>query len=269
MTAIFRLQLFKLKKSTTFWVFLGLCVVLPLLGMLLVLGLFNIISGEVDLSDFAGATSVTSSLMSFASFDTYSTIFAIICSSIVLSREFSQGTVRNAILANKSRLQLFVAYVATALFIGAAYFVANFVSALVFYGSIFGFGTLSAGSAVSAVLCCFAMGLGSMLFSESLVCVFLFGTRKQSATIAWPLVICLVGTSILASIIDTVLLSVQLNGYTISETLMKCLPFYNLNYLGDTTPDGLVCGMTILYDVVFSVGFLATGFVSLKHADLK
>lgn len=270
MTGIIRLQLFRLRKSATFWVFLGLCIGLPLIGALIVLAAYYSLGGA-EFGSIAEVmeTSVTSSLINFSSCSSDTCIFAVICSSLLLSREFSQGTVRNTILANKSRLQVFLAYVATAMMIGAIYFLAEFASTLVCYGSIFGFGSLSAGQAISAVACCFAMGLGATLFSQSLVCVFLFGTRKQSATIAWPLVICLVGVSIVAAIIEYAVIWATLDGIVLSETLLKCLPFYNFSLLGETVPDGLACGMIILYDVVFSAAFLAIGFATLKKADLK
>ncbi len=270
MKGILQLQLFRLKKSTLFWVFLGLCAVLPVFNLLLILGLDALMDAIGDVSLVANmGDSLYASMTSFASYSSNAALFAMICSSILLSREFSQGTVRNAILANKSRTQVFLSYSITALLIGASYFVTNFVFEFAMLAPVMGFGTLPAGEATSVILCSFAMGLGATLFTQSLVCIFLFGTRKQAATIAWPLVISLVGVGIVASIIEEILFAMEMSGKSVSQTVLDCLPFYNLYMIVGTIPNGLAMGMVILYDVVFSALFFGLGYISIKRASLK
>ncbi len=270
MKGILQLQLFRLKKSTLFWVFLGLCAVLPVFSVLLIFGLDAIMGaiGDVSLVENMG-NSLYTSMTQFSSYSTNSALFAMICSSIVLSKEFSQGTVRNTILANKSRTQVFFAYSITALLIGTSYFVVNFVMEFAMLAPVMGFGTLPAGQATSVILCSFAMGLGATLFTQSLVCMFLFCTRKQAATIAWPLVISLVGVGIVASIIEEILFAVEMGGKVVSQTVLDCLPFYNLYMTAGTIPSGLAMGMVILYDVVFAALFFGLGYLSIRKADLK
>lgn len=270
MKGLLQLQMFRLKKSTLFWVFLGLCAVLPIFSMLLLVGLDALMGaiGDVSLAENYG-NSLYSSMTQFASYSSNPALFAMICSSILLSREFSQGTIRNAILANKSRTQVFFAYSITALFIGTSYFVTNFVFEFAMLAPIMGFGTLTAGKATSVILCSFAMGLGATLFTQSLVCMFLFAKRKQAATIAWPLAISFVGVGVVASIIEEIIFAVQMSGKVVSQTTLDCLPFYNLYLLVGTIPNGLAMGMVILYDVVFSALFFGLGYISIRKVDLK
>lgn len=273
MTEILRLQLFRLKKSKIFWVFFALCVAMPLAELSLLLSIELILKAIGENSFIESVklvTSTSSVLLSFAEYSTTSSVLAIICSSIMLSREFSQGTVRNAILANKSRTQLFFAYACTSLIVGVTYFVTDFTLTAVCYGLFIGFGTLTAGEIVSSVLCGFVLGLCATFFAESLVCMFLFSTRKTAATLILPLVICLVGTGVVTTIVELLVLVAELGGYVISETLLKCVPFYNLTFLTTTSPlDGLVVGMVILYDLLFAGGFYALGYLAIRKADLK
>ncbi len=273
MTEILRLQLFRLKKSAIFWVFFALCLALPLveLSFLLVLELIVKTIGEGSLIESLKlVTSTSSVLLSFADYSTISSVLAIICSSIMLSREFSQGTARNAILANKSRTQMFGAYACTSLIIGGIYFICNYALTAVCFGLFIGFGSCTVGEIISSVLCGFVLGLCATLFAESLVCMFLFSTRKTAATLILPLVICLVGTSLVTTIVELSVIVSDLGGYIVSETFLKCVPFYNLIYLTNaSTPDGLVVGTAILYDLLFAGGFYALGLLAIRKADLK
>lgn len=272
MLGIIRLQLFRLKKSVLFWVFLGLCAGLTVLSALMLVGI-NALFNQAELGSILETlrltTSTVSIVSSYATFSTDAALFAMLCTSIVLSKEFSQGTVRNAIVANKSRTQVFFAFFATALIVGASYFVTSFVVSIAVYAPMLGFGTLTTERAVTSVFCCFAMGLGSVLFTQSVVCMFLFGSRKQSTVIALPLVICFVAVNVFAGIIEAIVTSVQLTGKVVSETLLQCLPIYNLTVLNTEEPGGLTVGMIILYDLLFSALFLVLGYFSFKKADLK
>ena len=275
MLNILRTQLFKLKKSKAFWVLLALCAALPILGILLLLGiggLFDSIEGVGSFWDILGmAFDAQSSMTALVAYSSDSALMAMIFSAIILSREFTQGTVRNTILANKTRKQIFFAYFLTALIVGTSYFLVEYVTKLVLYGSIFGFGGLGIGDATTAMLCYFAMGLCAVLVAESCMCAFLFCTRKQSLTIVLPLLICLLVPSIVAGITELIVVASSMNGNIPSETVLQCLPFYNMQeaVLNIDLPAGLNVGMIVLYDLVIAAAFFTMGFFAIKKADLK
>lgn len=282
MISILKTQLFRIKKSGLYWTLLGVSAGLPILSVLLLLGvccLFGSFDEAMQMLASLGVTSF-SSMAEFIGYSTDASLFAMICSSILLSREFTQGTVRNAILANKSRTQLYFAYLLTALFIGGSYFVASFATTTLAYGVALGFGDVQAGVVATTVLCDFTLGLLSVVFVQTCVCMFLFVTRKQAGTIAFPLVVCLFAPGIIVFIEEMFLLNVYINGNIPSTQLLQCLPFLNMQAttVGEesliqiynvTQPAGLNVGMIALYDLLFSGMFFAIGFNAIRKADLK
>ena len=272
MINILKAELFRLKKSKTYWVIFIINAALEILGCVLILGIEAFLKslGEGSLLEMLGLTvSATAMLSEFAAFSSDTSVLAIVCSAIFLSREFTQGTMRNAVLANKSRNELFFAYFIIAMLIGVSYFVTAFVLMLALYGAMLGFGAESAASAATNVFTYFALGLLSVLVVETCVCLFLFSTRKQSLTIVLPLLICLLAPSLISSLIELILSGVMMSGNNISETALQCIPFYNFNTLNPSNPSGLNVGMIALYDVILAGAFFAAAFFPFQKADLK
>ncbi len=274
MINILRVQLFKLKKSKSFWVLLAMCAVLPMLSVLLLLGLdalFSAIGDESFLQLLGSEFDALYAISTFVTFESDSLIFALIFSAVVLSREFTQGTVRNTVLSNKSREQIYFAYLITGLIVGGSYFVVEYAVSLTLYGCVLGFGAMSFTEALTPALYYFALGICSVLVGISCVCAFLFCTRRQSLTILLPLLICLLLPGIVTGIINIILSGVAMDGTLPSETVLQCLPFYNMQppVLNPSAPAGLNVGMIVVYDVVFIAIFFLIGFFSIKKADLK
>ena len=272
MINILKAELFRLKKSKTYWVIFIINAALVILGCLMILGVEAFLKslGEGSILEMLGLTvSATAMLSEFAAFSSDSAVLAIVCSAIFLSREFTQGTMRNAVLANKSRNELFFAYFIIAMIIGVSYFVTAFVLMLVLYGTMLGFGVESAAGAATNVFTYFALGLLSTLVAETCVCMFLFLTRKQSLTIVLPLLICLLAPSLISSLIELLLSGVMMAGNNISETALQCIPLYNFSTLNPANPSGLNVGMIALYDVLFAGAFFAAAFFPFQKADLK
>jgi len=271
MINVLKTELFRLRKSKLFWIMLGVCAGLPIISALFLLALgVNNVEGLGDLMESVGSElSVISSLSSFASLMSDSSLFALICSSIVLCREFTNGTVRNVLLANKTRTQTFFAYYVTAMIIGVSYFVTEFVFTLTLTGAVLGFGSLTTAQATSSVFVCFALGLGSVLFVQSCVCMFLFCTRKQAATVAFPLLICILAPSIVELIVTGVMISKAVDGVMMSNAALRFVPFYNTMIFNASKIDGVHVAMIALYDVLFAASFTAAGYFTFRKADLK
>lgn len=271
MISVFKTEMFRLKKSKLFWIMLGVCAILPCLSALFLaaLGVGDAESLDGVLIILGSELSAISSLSSFATLMSDSSLFALICSAIVLCREFTNGTMRNVILANKSRTQLFFAYFLTALIIGTAYFATEFVFTLALMGKILGFSNLTAAQATSSVFVCFALGLGSVLFVQSCVCMFLFCTRKQAATIAFPLLICILAPSIMELIVSAVMISKAADGVLVSNVALRFVPFYNTMIFNASKIDGVHVGMIALYDALFTTVFTVAGYFTFRKADLK
>lgn len=275
MISILKAELFRLKKSKVFWAFLIVCAALPVVELILILGFFALLkwlfSGSMDESLWENLNIMTA-LDEIASVDKVSSaaaVLTLIATAIVLSKEFVHGTARNIILANKSREQVFFAFLLTAAIVGSCYLVTQFFVSALLFGAVFGFGEIGAGAVITSILCHFVLGICAMLFVITLVCMFLFTTRKQSLTIALPLLFVLFVPSTISTFGVIIVSTLMAMGKTVSETALQCVPFLNLNYLDAQHPAGLAMGMTVLYYLLFSALFFVIGFFSFRKSDLK
>lgn len=274
MISILHTEFFRLKKSKLFWAMFIVTAVMPLISALLSLGL-NYLIIDFLLPEGYGYDSIWEllrsqdllgqELSSLANMASYCSLFALITTSIFLSKEFSGGTFRNMLLANKSRLELYLSYITMAIVIGAIYLGASFVGTFVFWSALFGFGGLPAAKIVTACVVTLAMALVSTVFVQTLMCMFMFGTRKMAVAIIFPIVLTMIAPSILASIVET--LSVV---GVVTVTDLSWIPLYNsTNMLRVTELDGALVGKILMYNLPLSVFFGFMGWLTFRKADLK
>ena len=270
MVNILQTEFFRLKKSKLFWAMFGVCAGLPLLSVLLNMASVSLLENmdmgvEIDNAwAYIRSMNVTGAELSALPSLTGDSLYALICTSIFLSKEFSGGTFRNMLLANRSRKEVYLSFLTMAVTIGATYLGVTFVSTLLFSGSIFGFGSISAANIVTTCIVSLAMGLVSVIFLQTLMCMFMFSTRKLAVALACPLVICMVLPAMLYSFIETF---AQLGLITAGD--MSWIPLYNLLMLDLTDIDGALIGKILLYIVPLTALFGSLGWISFRKADLK
>ncbi|MCH5156646.1 MAG: ABC transporter permease [Clostridiales bacterium] len=270
MINILQTEFFRLKKNILFWVLLGVCAILPLLSALLELAVLSGMSAidtgmEYDLWEIIKTSNIGgAAISSIPNLSADLQLFGLLCTSIFLCKEFSGGTFRNMLLANRSRKELYISYMLMSVTIGACYLGAEFVATLLFDGVIFGFGTMSAANVVSACILSLALGLISVIFVQSMMCMFMFSTRKLAVALACPLAI---SVFIPAFIFSFVSLGAQLD--MISEKDLSWIPLYNLNLLDLTAIDGALIGKILLYLIPLTALFITIGWVTFRKADLK
>lgn len=280
MLSIIKVELFRLKKSVLFWVMFAITVALPLLAAIIVaslIGMIDSIAGAAG-NEGVGASAweiirneglTISLLSSLPQIGSNMAVLSVITSSVVLSKEFSDGTTRNILLANKTRGELYFSYVITSIIISAAFLVGSFASTMIIVAPIFGFGGLSAGKVISGCLCSFAMGIFAILFMQTCMCMFLFATRKMWAAILFPLLICIFVPSTLATITTLIIATMVLKGQYVSEGSLRFVPFLGQSMYNAADIDGVLVGMNILYMALFTAMFVAIGYFTFKKADLK
>ena len=276
MINVLRLEFFRLKKSKLFWILLGVTALLPVISALATTLRLSVIDAITSSgSEMSGAleqfrSAVTTSIMSSLGMIGYgATLLPLITASVVLSKEFADGTMRNAILANKKRSELYFAYVTVAFTVGAAYMSAFMMTSLIIIAPIYGFGDLTAGQIVSAIFCSLALGLLSIAFAQSCVCMFLFAVRKQWATILFPILITLLVPDIMQTAIILITTILGFQGDTLSYTAMSWIPFYNASLFNAGAIDGALVGKIALYDLLFTAVFTVSGYFTFEKADLK
>lgn len=280
MLNIVKSLLFRLKKSKMFWIMLGICALLPVLTLLLCLTLIEIVKIFIEFpSDLGLSVTTHSMLTALASPSSTVNFLALLCVSIFLCKEFTDGTVRNALLSNKSRIELYSAYCLTALIIGGSFLVANFVSTLLALGIPFGFGDITFGQGLSSCLCSLLLGILSLVFVVSCVLMFMFATGKQSSSIVLPLLVVIFLPQIVTSVVDLIsglIYTIQMLEqygsvdipfeFTMDESW---IPLYN-SYLYDSTAvEGALVGKISLYYVLFGALFTFLGGLASVKRDLK
>lgn len=273
MIDIIKVELFRLKKSVIFWVMLGLAAASPLIAVLLnslLLALFGIAEGgSLNILEALRTAGVTEGLLQqMANVSGDIALWAIIATAIVLSKEFTDGTMRNVILANKTRAELYFGYLITSMIVAVTYLTAFLAVTLIIIAPIFGFNGASAGKIASAVFCSYGLGILALAFAETCVCMFVFSIRKQWAAILFPLLIWYAPaafTSILTIVINTMAEMGQLT----SIDFVRWIPFVNIQQYSPLNLDGVVVGMNVLYIAIFIAAFVCIGHFTFKKADLK
>lgn len=278
MIDIIKLELFRIKKSVLFWVMLGLSFLLPILSAVLLSAIIGIIQsisdsvGSLDISawDLIVNQGLTASLLSaLPQIASDVAIISVIATSVILCKEFSDGTMRNVLLANKTRAELYFGHLISAVIISLSFLAGNFVSIMIVIAPIFGFNNLAAGQAATACLCSLAQGLLVMLFVSSCVCMFMFGVRKQWAAVLFPLLICMVVPNLLTTVVTIIGTVMTVGGQVMSTDALRFVPFVGGALYNAADVDGVVVGMNILYLSVFTAVFVVAGYYTFKKADLK
>lgn len=274
MTNILSTEFYRLKKSKMFWALFGVSTGLPILSMLLFIAFPPIINSfggemEVDGWDLIRSLNIPSLMLNeYASLLHISGLFAVICTSIFLSRDFSYGTFRNVLLANYSRLQLYLSHLVIALVVGASFLGGSMLTTLVFNGSVFGFYQMNALQVFTAIATAFALGLVSVAFAQTLMCMFLFATRKLSVTLACTIVI----TTFLPEIMGIIVELYGILGLVLTDNVSldyTWIPFFNAQLLNVADIDGALVGKILLYNVPVTVFFGFMGWVGFRKKDLK
>ena len=274
---VLRAQLYRLKKSKLFWAMVIVCAVLPLLGALFMTAIFEIL-GNFSTQDGAlvievikaeGGEMTMEALSGLTQLGSNAALLSLICSSIFLSGEFSGGAIRNMVLANKSRTQIFLSFLSVALIIGFACFGAGYLSTLLWYGSLMGFGGLTVQQALTGCFTSLFLGLLSIAVVQACVCLFLFCTRKTGATVAFPILFIIIAPSLVTAIVEIVLSVKVALGQSVSTMALSWIPLANMELFDAAAVDGATVGKIALYNLPIAAIFAFFGWFAISKVDLK
>ena len=263
MLNVLQTQLYRLKKSKLFWA-LFIEGVYDLMGNIL----DSEAAGMLDAMREEGGALTLSSLGKQISLGSDAMLFSIICSSIFLSGEFSGGAIRNMILANKSRTQIFLSFLSVSLIIGFSYLGVSYASTLLCYGALIGFGGVTVNQVFSGCFSTLFLALITVALAQSCVCLFLFFTRKTGPTVAFPIVLVIFAPSLISTIVDLVIGLKMLTGQEIPIQNMGWIPLYNMNLFDAANIDGGLVGKIALYNIPLAALLATLGWVASKK-DMK
>ena len=281
MLNVLQTQLYRLKQSKLFWALFIVVAVLPIVGMLItLLILFGLASAEGGVSTITemlkleGGNYTVYTIGEMANINSDAVLFSIICSSIFLSGEFSGGSIRNMVLANKSRTQIFLSFLSVSLIIGFAYFGVEYLTTLASYGIVMGFGGVSVSKSLSICFASLFLGLIGIALAQSCVCMFLFTTRKTGPTVAFPILLIIFAPSVVATFVNIVAAVTSSLGQGVSEIVQSWIPLYNMvlydNKLSDTLSfDGALVGKIALYNIPLAAILATFSWLAISKADLK
>ena len=278
MLNVLNTQLFRLKKSKLFWALFIVCAALPLLGMVLSA---SVMAGLGDLIEDGGGAALLEILRgeggyitlqvlgNLTAFGSDPALFSLITSSIFLSGEFTSGAIRNMVLANKSRTQIFLSFLSVALIIGFSYYGVSYAVSILSYGLLAGFEGIAVADAVTGCVVSFLLGLLTIAFVQAIVCFFLFITRKTGGTIAFPLLVVILLPSLVTTFVKIVEGIKVAFGQSLSAAALGWIPLHNLSMYNATAVDGALVGKIILYNGLLAALFSFFGWLALDKCDLK
>ena len=277
MLNVLQTQLYRLKKSKLFWGLFITCAVLPIVGMILLTGFMSLILAalEGDTSELiaalklGGGALTLSAIGGMANFGSSSILFSIICSSIFLSGEFTGGAIRNMVLANKSRTQIFLSFFSLSLIIGFSFFGVEYLTTIASYGIVIGFGGVTASNALSTCFASLFLGLIGIALVQSCVCLFLFTTRKTGPTVAFPILLMIFAPGIVDTIVNIDISMKAFVGQTVSEVALSWIPLYNMSMFNTMHLDGGLIGKIALYNIPLAAILATFSWLAISKADLK
>ena len=266
MTKVLNTLLFRLTKSKLLWILLGITVAMALFEVGLYAALPYILTGEemgsleaiVSLGDMFSLTVSTVSRP-----DSYSAMFVVIFVALFFGADFSEGTIRNAVLSNKSRWQIYAAYLIVAAGACLAFVLvqtAVYMIALALMGS---FASLSATQVVTGVFSAVGCGVVSCLVMAMVTLLVLVATKKKALAIILPLA----GTMLVSAVLETVVLIGQLQGSSLD--FMQWIPFAQQMFFDASVHNGALLGKILVTNGLLAVGEGALGYFVFAKAQLK
>lgn len=278
MLNVLNMQLFRLKRSKMFWAMFIVCALLPLLSAILISFVINFLNdsfgGEnvtivLETYNISGGARTLTELGNLTSLISDPALFSLISASIFLSGEFSGGSIRNMVLANKSRTQIFLSFLCVALIIGFSYLGVSYVSTLICFGIATGFDGVTAAEIANGCVTSLLLGLLAIALVQAIVCFFLFITRKTSSTIIFPLLVVFLLPSIIESIVEVVFLVNLAEGHELSSAMLGWVPLYNASLFNGANIDGALVGKIVMYNAPLAALFSFFGWFALDKCDLK
>lgn len=264
MSSILNNLLFRLKKSKSFYILMGICVFLPAFSAIL----FKLAVDAASVYELGQDFHITlPALADIISISGDVLILILIEVSIFLGREFSDGTIRNTLLTNKKRIHVYLSYFIIGMLIALIYLITYMVSTLLIMGLSFGFGGFSVSKIVSCVVYILLLGILSSTFVVSCVTFFVMITGKQSLSIVYPLLICLILPGLLSSVLGIVEVVNEVS--TGISTDYSWVPFVNTMYFQFENVKFEIVAKISMYYIIFSLLFCSFGCYITMHKDYK
>jgi len=264
MSKVLNTLLFRLKKSKILWVLLALTVAMALLdvGLLKLLPLIAG-SGSDMVATLLGGDAFATTFSTLARTDSYSAMFVVFFVALFVGTDFSEGTLRNVLLSNKSRLQIYLAYLIVSVGCCIAFVFAQaavYVVALALMGE---FAKYTLVQALTGIFYSIGLGVLSCLVMAATTLLVLVGTKKRVLAVILPLA----GTMVLATVFEVVVLVAQVQGMAVGA--LQWIPFAQQMFFNAGANNGALLGKILLVNGLLAAGEGVLGYFVFAKAQLK
>lgn len=266
MTKLLQQQMYRLNRYKPFAVLLIIAAVAPAVTVAFweaLMSVYESLTGSF-VGDLFDGEITYSVLTGIANTGSISDLLAIICSALFLREEFSSGTIRNALISGKSRTATYFAYFFVSLIIGAIFKMAQFAVGVTACSAACGFGDVSFFTILTSCFITLVMGLITMCFAQSCVCMFVFVTKKTAPAVLLPLLV----TYLLPSAITTIVTLLSELGMVDISTL-SWIPLFNMTLFDASVIDGVLVAKITMYVLPLSALLIYLGHAYFRKADIR
>ncbi len=184
MINIINSQLYKIFRSKMFYILLGIGVALPIVSTL------SLLFVDISIEGQSLGYDVLSTLRTICSTDSNGNLLAVVGVAIIFGKLYSEGTIRNVIMAGYSRTAIFGASVISANIMALTISLSVFAVTGIADGLAYGVGSgVTAGVAFANISASLIVYILSTLTCVAITLLFVHLTQKVSGSIVFPLLI--------------------------------------------------------------------------------
>src|SRR5690554_1533189 len=260
MINLLKAEFTKIRKEKTFLISLVIVIVASILISFLYLGLELMVNNqaieEIPLIEFTGKGIF---LGSFSPTQNVGIIIPIVLS-MIITREFSYGTIRNKVISGHDKTTIFLSIAIVNLIIGLFLFLINLLSSLLFGSLIMGYGSAMTVNEFLFILK--SIGLGLLIYSSIIMFTILISMTVKSLG---PTLIIVILSLLFLSLLGTLN---QLPGVPDNiESIISIIPTYQLVNL--TNIDTYFVLKSIITAILLNAVFIMLGIYIFNKQDLK
>ena len=264
MTNMLNALFFRLRKMKLLWILLAVLVALSIADTGLYQVILDMAGGDMgDLSMILGGDTFVLSMSAVAKGDSYSAILTVIFVALFIGADFSDGTLRNAVLANKGRWQIFAAYTIVSLVVSLGFVAVQTIVYVIYLAFAGVWATYAPSVVLTGLFSGFGIGVVTCWAVAMMTLLTLVLFKKKSLAIILPLVVVIV----LSAVLEVYYLLSLIAGS--NAEVCEWIPFIQQMLFDASLHDGALLGKILLTNSLLSIVLGAVGGLVFAKAELK
>ena len=263
MTDLIKADYYRILKSKLFLILTIICFVLPILTALTYLIMEKVIALSSDFTGIEGLN-ISGRLLISESFALSSNMGLIlsIFITIFIATDVSNGTLRNKLIAGKSRTSIYFSHFITTATISATLILMNVLVFILFTCLLFGYGATLDGAEMVRIVFFLITGIITFVFSASISTAITLSIKSSAASVIIT-VLAGMGFSIIASLVHQA-------DPLLDKTWLCIIPTYtNSSFLASGIFKWQSFVIGILSYLIFGTAITLAGLYFFKKKDVK